>query len=762
MSVDGYWNKTHLTLSEIKIYILTAKMYDFEDGDKQSGYRLFVLSNILSKRKIPSFYVRETLSLGDIKTNKESTICFDIFDEFNKISIPGGFAIESVNQFVNENIPGIILRYFQKAYNLYFFYSILHMNPIYFNTFVFLSSLNNSLSNIIIKNVIAYSDSGIVIRPFIKELPNSILYKDILPDCGSIILFPPYEHPFYVNDVFFDYVSLISLDKKPYSFYLSKSQLIKLYKPPNCLFNFSENTSVRLTASRENYIEEKVDIIKTNSGDISLEKEIHDFFFPSVEESLENNKYDEVHYKDVTLSGTIDELVDDKDLASVILRISNYSETICDINVCLSLNCSINLACLEFDIAPPVGVLNYFCKECTLDFFSNINGVHTGVPNVSLSSATQNTYTIAVDKLFESWIEKQLIPESGFMYGYYAIFIVDECQTEDYAKLFVRDVCNSYRLHNLGIINKFEEKEMIFNCSTFDFDEMMKNFAVENKDADFIIFVFHPYLFDIAHFDNYSIIYISETVGYTSDVIYKTAFLAYSKLNSENKKYQETCSFNMNFSYLFYIETNNQKPYIHCCWDPDTGYSAWLNDSGNAFYVYDSMDLSQVISTFQKIPNNNNYCFTFAVLGEGITNTMYNEVLSKDIDNFNLISVFPSPGCQADFKEKYSDDIIVFSHNERMFDTGVSGFIKPLASAFVIPHKLLSYSVSVYYHSQTSDNEALTDIIKSYSYLSWLSCSYESPGRLSAIPLHVLALIEKANKNTELLRVLEFLPSRIV
>ena len=814
----GQWNANNQAFRSFFLIQITTDPILSEDSIEGPKQRLLLLSNQISKNLVPAFCLKKSPNYSPIETNQPVIICFDILNKFENFQLPSWAHSEKWETQINEKISFEFLGDFQRAINLYMAYKMLNYHPIYFWSFLYLEMDDSPEGDVICQSIPIISNDAIFIRRFSTANLDSYLTKNSKLKPNSLILLPPYDHPFYVENCSGGKASLLSLDRKRISIPNQNVTFITLTKHPKSLFKLSpfihpdtqpiSTDTIQLSLPQKKNENHTNSFLKTGQGFSQMsfqtsffgdiDEEIDDFYSktlcndskekkshqqntnPSHSSSVTNlNTFrDVISFGALTPSDLLSEMVSNKEERKCIQKILLQNPVFPEPPMNLRLSPIPFISTLSTDLGLPSAP-----KSHSLSFYhsSHISGQHTGIPD-AIVNCRGKKLKIPANKALQSWQEAAFSPIHGPKNPLFRVFVIDN--DVEKVKLFFRELESIYTTLGLGTL--VPESDCFISVKESELEnEIHKRYNdTQFLDNQPIVFIVHPFLFDL-NIDEKVIITLVPQIVVTEhkiENIKNLALTVYTRLREMSPApFGKLCFGPDEFSSLYFgfrfapalvidppLSETEPGIKLHIAWDPETGLSAWSDDAGNCFHINREMDIDNLRQTIVKIRSelpSINVSLVISVLAEGIDEDQYNQFMQEefaDITDFTLVSVFPAPALQADFHQVFDDDIVVIAPNERLFDSPSKGYLPPLSSCFVIPHYLTAYQLSVFTHQKDDDQSALFDVARDFSFLSWTSACFSPEKRTSALPIHIRSLLRKSRKSTLSVARLEFLPSRFV
>ncbi|EAY23369.1 hypothetical protein TVAG_070320 [Trichomonas vaginalis G3] len=770
----GQWNLSTTPFRGFTVLQINSKILPTDESKESLKSRLLLLSHQLARKNIPAYCLNKSPEYSPKETEDPIVIAFDLFNQIEEFEFPVWSELFSWVPTIDKNIKYSFLDDMQKAINLSNAYKLSYLNPVYFWTFLYFEIPDSPCNNFIYQNIPVYSQDGIYIRRFITTQPTSYLSRHSRIQPKQLVLIPPYVHPFYVQSVSTNRASCVSITKKVIHVPFENQTFVTFTKWPNSIYRFSRS------GHNEVEIEKKIEQTDYQTDFYEgVEEGIEQFFannFCDVEEPPQVLPKEFVAFPTMNAYELIDEMI------------VNYEERK-SLKKMLQIN-PIFPKLIDQLLLPRIPFISPLSTDTSIPYASSslgpmpnqltsFEGRHLGIPNC-LVRQNGRIIQVPVNTCYQNWEENVYSPINGPQNTKYYVYVIG--QVTSAVKIFFKELESYYSSLQLGelipSLNCFETTtEPTLNM------KINQRFQTEFNVEQPTIFIVHPIVFG-CNIDAHVIttpIMDCQITEHSEDFMKNLALLIYTRLRSFKSEpfgnlyvsAEEVASlfFGFKFHTPFIIQRPNESTdpiRLHIAWDPDTKLSTWCDDTCQFFHTNRSMDIAGIRETFKKIRNgikDTNISVVMCIVDEGISESLYNEFMAEDflgVSDFCLISVFPSPAVQAFFNNKFDDDIIVQSPCERIFDSPEGGYITPLSTCFVVPHNLTPYTVSMFSHQSDDDWNALVNVTKELSNMSWTAACFGADKRLSALPIHVRSLLRKARKTTLTVARFEFLPPRNV
>lgn len=776
----GQWNVNPQTFSDFNIIQIATNILSAEDPEEGPKNRLLLLSNQLSKNFVPAFCLQASPRYAIESADGPVVMCFDILSKIDNFELPFWAKTNKWQVKVDDSLSFEFLSDFQKALNLYFAYKMHNYKPIYFWTFLYFEIADSPDGEFIYQCVPSYCNKSISCRRFTTSKLQSFLSKKSTLKPNTLVLLPPYSNPFYVESCSAGKSKLVSIDKKRILIDNKDLTFVTLTKKPKFFFKLSDT---RKSSDLLKYnTKKKIKINPSFFGEI--DNEIDEFFSKKFCSSEKSNSFsnekeqqkDEITFGKSSPLQLLNETVGNPEERRALRRILSQNARFPEPSPVLTLPQIPFISTLSTDIALPYPPpkLNF-----SLNHAVPITGRHTGIPDCAVN-CRGDKYKLPANTVFQNWQEGCFSPINGQKNIFFAVFCIDSDASS--ATMFFRELSSVYNALGLGNLQPIQEAFVSTNERDINHEIRKKFPRTEFDTQQPMCFIVHPFLYDADIEEHVITTMIAENViqEHNIEMIKCLALSVYTRIREINPAPygklvfgpDEFASLFFGFRYCtaFSIERKvaEDSLRLHIAWDPETRISAWSDDACNCFHINKPMDIEGIKQTFLTIKKqlqNVNIGIVMTIVAEGINEEQYNEFMQEelsDISDFSLISVYPVPSAQADFHTVFDDDIVVIAPNERTFDSPPGGYLMPLSTGFVVPHHLTPYQVSIFSHQKDDDQTALFEISQELSYMSWTSATFSQDKRISALPLHIRALLRRTKKPTLSVARFEFLPPRTV
>ena len=720
---EGQWNANNQAFKSFFLIQIWTDPFPTEDPEEGPKNRLLLLSNQLAKNLVPAFCLKNSPDYCPQQVNQPVVMCFDVLSKIENFGIPSWAKIFKWEPPINGSISFNFLNDFQKALNLYMAYKCLKNNPIYFWSFLYIEMDDSPEGDLITQSIPIFSNDSIIIRRFTTTNLFSYLTKNSRLEPNTLILLPPYDHPFYVESCSGGKASLLSIDRKRLSITNQNLTFVTLTKKPKSLFRFApfqrpDAEAASIQESMQKNIEKATfkSQTKTNSfaptkssfsklnfqssffGDI--EEEIEDFytknFCDDIKEKSNKNglktssqKQNEINQqqnnenseiKDVITFGTISpldlmyELVSNKEERKILKKILIQNPIFPENSLNLRLSPIPFISTFSTDIgypSPPKAHSSFYHT-------AHIRGQHTGIPDC-IVNCRGNSRKIPANKVLSTWQDAAFSPINGVKSTYFRVYVINK--PIKFVQLFFKELCHVYTALGLGTLIPLPDCYISINETEIEADIKRRYQNTQFLDHQPLVFIVHPFLFDL-DIDAQVITTLIPSIvidDHKIDDIKNLSFIVYTKLREMTPApfgklvlgpdEFSSLFFGFRFSSPIVISPNGigdqEIIKLQIAWEPETGLSAWSDSSQNCFHMNKRMDIQTLRHTIVKVRSQMqsvNVSLVIAVVAEGIDEDQYNEFMQEEfanISDFTLVSVFPSPALQADFFQPYDDDIVV-------------------------------------------------------------------------------------------------------
>jgi len=776
----GIWNLVNIENQNFSIIHIKPKFLKNEATDSEIFKRLDIFSHYLSSSGVPSFFIKNALSINGVLNNDNGIISFDIYTKISECSIPKWLEIAKIIQYSQEIISDKFFEVFQQSLSMYYTYLYNENSPMYFTSFVYFSSFNGFSESVALYPTPIMKNGQLFLRLSFYTFLFSYILENSSPKPGVFILLSPHEYPFYVLGHSEGKTSLYSLDRNIYHIDLSCSTFIVLTQPPPSLFRLcslgsNENSSTPLLGSFLTY--QFPDFFDFSGKDI-------DTFFQNLVHTCFNDDSkstynDQIAFRESSIFGFINEIVHNPEQKCLLSQVYKFIIDMDITKFVLSLPKTSFISCYSTDLStttsyfPNIDISNFGFRQFDLQ--------RIGIPRALVIKDTNPTL-IGANIVVSQWIEDRIFPISGPKNVYYVAFLVDSSKSEK-AQCFLNDISSMFSQMCLGSISQHSNFNSLVLSTTDSIKRDVKAFfekisQVEFQQVQTICIIIHPITFDLEIEEHTITTYIPE--AYIENPCYSyiqnLSFQIYSRI-------REFCPwpygmfmigpseisalfFGFRYQPPFFVNTDdsNSSKELHIAWDPQTKYSAWTNSTGSVSHICRPTSFSGIISSLKSVYGQLRsppFSVFFCIVGEGITQDVNDEIMNysdTDIEELIIFSSYPAPQIQTLTFEPFDGDYLSFCDIEFTCFDKINQIAQPISSGYVISPQLTSYSICLYRHGNPEQKDMLIQVASKISSLSWLSANSSKQKRMNSLPPHISALLRKARKPTSVLTRCAFLP----
>ena len=690
----GQWNANNQAFRNFCLIQITTDPFPTEDPEEGVKNRLLLLSNQLAKNLVPAFCMKKSPEYSPEQVNQPVIICFDILMKYENFDLPSWSKAVKWEPTINSSISFNFLNDFQKALNLYMAYKCLKNNPIYFWSFLYLEMDDSPEGDFITQSIPIFSNDSIIVRRFATTNLHSYLTRNSQLQPNTLILLPPYDHPFYVESCSGGKASLLSIDRKRLSITNQNLTFVTLTKKPKSLFRFapfqrpdaeaaslqgsmqknmdrlsakSETKSHQFAPTRSSF--SKMNFQSSFFGDI--EEEIEDFYTKyfcdeikgkrpksayaqpmhketkqteyNQQETNDNDSKDIITFGLISPLELMYEMVSDKEERKILKKILIQNPIFPENSINLRLSPLPFISTLSTDIGYPSPPKTHSSFYHT----THITGQHTGIPDC-IVNCRGNSLKISANNVLKSWQENAFSPINGSKSTYFRVYVINDNAHK--AQLFFKELCHIYTALGLGILTPLQEYCYIsINEAEIETDIKKRYQNTQFRDHQPVVFIVHPFLFDLDIDAQVISIFVPNIVigDHKIDDIRNLAFTVYTKLRELapapfgklvlGPDESSSLFFGFRFTSPITIAPNgidNQEAIkLQIAWEPETGLSAWSDSAENCLHMSKRMDiqtLRQTIIDVRSQMTSLNVSLVIAVVAEGLDEDQYNEFMQEE------------------------------------------------------------------------------------------------------------------------------------
>lgn len=769
----AFWNLGSECFSNIIVYQIGLK-YEYRNDCNYSDINLLILSHQLSHFGIPSFYLESYPHYSNMKVDGSVIVAFDIFskmDEFNKEikSLNDSLIIHHWTWNVESYFSFAISEHLTRAIVLYEYYQNMDMEPLYFTSFLLFPARKTVLQPFIFQPVALKKNGKIYFRNIFQDGLKCAIIKR--PNIDDYVLVPPFEHPFKVIGCLDKFLTVISIDKKSFTFQLPR-KIVLLTKPNLIIPRLFKFERAKETIKFENL-------------------EIFDYTEDDINNFLENNTEIEdnvVSYLDtpgLKLNQILSDQVSNINTREMIMKgIGDDFQFPSKRIFCPAIVANF-LSYFRFDFGFVPSHTRKPFRTSLKD--TPINFEELGIPDVVINK-DGNLAKVKADKIITDWLPNKYLPISGEKKCHFVVFSYSTVPRPNVIA-FINQIAHIYNLFGFGTLKPYQP-DSYYSIPKHLIESQITRFYNKYSLSQFqqdplLTFIVGSRVHEKDFFPHSIITHINPDSIYsaTEEEIKLLAFVVYSRIRLFSptptstgifQNYAIPIIFGFRYEPPFLLskkDSNNNNISFHFAWDPSSYKCAIIDDIGSILHVFDVNDINlfpRIIDDFRELVEQNISQITFSVLGEGLTKSFLKK-FKKTFKSYNhkilLFSITPSPAVQVTFENDFDSDVIIFDeyeeivvnsfHSKEIIEEDVK-FENPLSTCFVASKVQLPYQVSIYSGGNKND---LYDFVELMSHLSWLSVKPCDEKRTNSFPPHICALLRKNGCDSIVISRFEFLPS---
>lgn len=780
------WNLDKREFQNVEITQVQFVKGTTDLSDSSERLRLLVLSHQISQFGIPAFFLEK--SPNYVKENHVSNpvvIIFDFEKKMQFFSLPSFFSVTSFSTNFESTFINEMNDHIQRAVILFYYYKFYDLSPLYHSSFLLFPCTESWHEPFILQYIPTKFQGRLRFRVLILSgLDIQFDSQDILEE-QSIILIPPFEHPFLVVSSTETQITVQYVDKSIHTFQLNDIKFSHILNPsPSLLDVFQDIKTIKsiISPSSENFSQ----ISNTNSKSFFLsDNEINDFFEEKIELSqkkeMEELRIESSELKDLpaSIDVILTEQVLDQNLRE---QISDTLKPLCSFPSKLQ---EVKLSITPYNTfyERNYGITNYAIPKMAKSIYSktSVHCMKIEIPNVIVSQKSQ-IYEISANDVINSWVSDSLRPISGQKDAHFIVF-ADSVLKENHTKQFFSHLSHVYSLLGFGKLIVYPKTSAFCFSNPEDITNSVSSFSNNNQLLEFtsfptIIFVIAKREFPNMIRPNMLTIFIStHNVNIcTFDYLKQLSFLIYSRIRMPSANLhlqidsllqpQNTQKFRpldifFGFRYQppFLLQRIKENVLVlHVFWDPVSNESVWTDDTGSTLHAAKIGSLLEISSAFNELKNVFNEIKVILSVGlivKSVSPKLIEPI--KHISDINIYTILPAPFIQVQYPFKTDEDGIIFSDYEQI--SNVSDFdMKPLVSCYVVSRRFPAYYLSLYYSSDPNYTETLKSIAINLSNLSWLSVRPGHEKRTIGYPPGFNLILQKIPANSSAVNKFEFLP----
>jgi hypothetical protein len=778
---------------------------------------LLVLSHDIAYRGTPALFLKKSPTYSPVAVASPLVLVFDYTGTFISDNLSSKrFAVESWSLDFSEFSSDEFLDHFQRAFTLASLYRLQDYTPLYFTTFLVISTTEFDSEPCLFQPVPVCCNSAISIRRVVQGGLAAIPDSTRPVPLGSFILIPPFEHPFTLVERMGTSIGALYVDNIVRNFPLKTLSCVHLTSPsPVMPFFFapppprpvSEILRATNTCDRMNVSPAALEAFFTRraadpvppAGESHAEEEdekecegpwgeeIEPRRPPLPDPSIGLAERFGVTPPDAAVAVAVPakrtaaevahQQLSDPAARRAICRTLSAAHPFPKTRSTLRLPSATPVSPFRFDFGFASFTLPLACNVHELWAHSPCNYQRLGFPEVLVNWGGEPR-TVPVSTICAEWEEKKLLPILGPKNAFFVVFCVQNLRHEDVSAFF-RALRHAYRMLEFGHLTPmpraiepayFPEGLIKHNVNQFFANSGLGKFA-EFREPPILTFIVGPPITD-RRFNPPSIVtYLppSFVAAPNATQLRALAFVVFSKIRRMAPAPLGHCDIEMSPAAKLFFEFRYEPPFLlrrpeiaamamHIAWDVEHSATAWMDDIGSVLKVMPNSDLKMIVGLSRDLLTRFHsppIKITLTILGEGITEELFMAIMSGFAENFNELSVFavsPAPAVQVRFIERFDDDALIRAPREQC-----RPFLYrlPIETGYVVSQHQPAYSCSVY-------NEAgwpLEVYAAKMSGLSWLSVKPGSENRTISYPPHIFALLSTTEPETLTLSRFEFLPS---
>lgn len=759
------WNFEDLYLREIDILIITILNEYKEEIKNISIIQLQILTHLMCikgnyatfKEKIPIYL--------NIKSDESCIIVFDLHGKSSDFNIPKWANVEKILWNEKFHMFREIMLDIQSAFNLVLYYQNIHLNPIYFLSYLIFTKSNSFLDDVLFQIIPVFKNGKIFFRYCCVDKLN-LLFNFILSDSdiGSFVLVPPHDRCFKVSDVEGNKITLVGFNKKVLYCDINKINIIKIASTSNILLNFFAYECFFEESFIECFQNSFIKNIKEKTFFSFVGTDTGDFFHEGTSPTRTENKCF-VDFNEISTEHMLNELEESEEI------VDSLKKTFGKINLFpyMHKNVLFNYKqCFSiFNIGFSLGKTRAPVFVDKLINYKSVEYVSLYVPSVIIKNNGKDL-DVSANQVMDRWLDDSYSPYNGPKNVYYVVLINENADiSKSLVEFFMLDVSDRFSSYGFGNLNPS------YMVNPFAIISLYKKPDIDSLiPQNHIAFMIGDLYSNLNNNNNLKRIFLSETTikKYSMSDVCLIAFIAYSIVPSS---VYLSDSYRVDKLFLSLLKNSNYSPpFILSSSDNETVHIVWCNknnflsviDSVGSFLitiVIDSLDeilnIVNAVKLSLKITN-----VTFTLIGDPMTRKLLNDIknilLKVNSIRFSIFYLIVTSYIQL-INSATPNDIVVFSDVEIPFERP-NDFEDPLESCFVISMKLNAYQACVYF-SQDEPKEVLLKYIKDMSDLSWLSVNPYFKDRMYSLPPHILPSFFYEDCDIDSLYRIEWLPSMI-
>ncbi|EAY14565.1 hypothetical protein TVAG_392920 [Trichomonas vaginalis G3] len=764
------WNLEIFDNQCIKIYQIYADIDNSEASAEDVALRMNILSHQISYQKVPAFFLENQLKYFETMEKKNFCIAFDVFNQFDEISIPYWCKFQSIEWHPSEMYEKDIVELFQKALTLYYLYALHEYSPFYFTSFLFIEEDPVSYEPFFFKPMPVLHQGKLGVRHINHFDETTIPNTPELLKPGSSVLICPNELPYTILSVNSDSFTIQIPDGNITLYEFENTDFLVLTKYSR---NFLKSKSTPKRISSNEKISSEFAPIQTFSFTPTNFKDFYEanFVINDDENTANWNSQNQTILEDAPY--TVEDLIKDQCSSEAMKEsIKRYAGKIpIPIKRNPLMRHTIMITPIDLNLGFPTAKLQIISPK--FQIINEFNYDQFYPPNLKVIEK-ESVQIIQADRIFDQWVENCRCPLSGSKDLHYLIF----CET-DQSKQQVLDyihlVSSSYTKFRLGKMTPANQPEEILSPSGNEaLEDTIVKYLDGNTTLDFannkyIIFVISDNNFD-SIMKGYFVFVRPEWVKSPNltdiDSIGFQIYARIRELRSEPFGSFEITScfdkivppadnlfFNMRYQPPFILSTDN--PFVlHVALDLKSQVAVYSDHECLMLKIDKIQNFDSIKNYAKGIPsilgvNSIETVITIFTesMPQNILNRIQNEMSELDC---TILSLFPMTGIQVS-DEMGTDGIVEISESRFNF-TGV----RPDSTVLVVSPTLESYKISIY--GGTSDK--LRSIARNFVDLSWVSVKPGMPRRTTSLPPHIVGLVKGCFPDLKDLTPLDFLPPK--
>ena len=535
------WNLETQEFQTIKVYCIQLVSNAADLSDSPVSLRLLVLSHQLAHFGIPAFFLNKKPNIFVDGDSGPSIIAFDLDKRVDEFPFPYFFEKFLLEMNVSQNFPKEFMDYLQRGVTLYKYYKQYSYSPLYFTSYLLFPASKHFPEAFVQKYVPVLINGKLKFRVLV--LGDLHLVNNNLGNLHrkSIILVPPYEHPFLVIESLKDKVKVKNVNHEILTFNRKDIKVSIVLNPSISLYMaFKKDHSKDEVISNPDKLGVFCQFKMVDQFSMPADK-IKEFFQKKIEEDrkkkMSQHMFSSSSLETVpaSLDTILTEQITNKDCISLFKA---QTQLFSIIPLCST---DVKIKYIQdntfFEIC--YGLTKFSRPKFSLSTYSNCNSqiIDLFPPKVSVRKNNMRYFVSAPD-VINKWIPDGYIPLSGEKNANFIVFSAASI-SEKSVKHFFISLSNAYSQYGFGRLTPFRKFQAFVFTNSHDVERCIGNFLTLQPLSEFnqyptVAFVINNKELKVNIQPHIYLSYIDplQVQNGSPEICNKISFLVYSRIRS--------------------------------------------------------------------------------------------------------------------------------------------------------------------------------------------------------------------------------------